>query len=96
MITRLRQPLEAADIDRPIVAALAVADVALDGLVAAFFRQHPRLDHESFLRPDHWDVELRHAQLAASLARALQRCLADYAGLLAERIARETHDDIPF
>lgn len=96
MITRLRPPLDADDIDRPIVAALAVTDVALEALVAAFFTQHPRLEHESFLRLDAWDVELRQVQLAASLARALQRCLADYVVLLAERIARETDDDIPF
>ena len=96
MITRLRSPLDSDDIDRPIVAALAITDLALDALVAAFFAQHPHLDHQSFLRPDAWDVELRHAQLAASLARALQRCLADYAAVLAERIARESDDDILF
>ena len=88
MITRLRTPLDSDDIDRPIVAALAITDLALDALVAAFFAQHPHLDHQSFLRPDAWDVELRHAQLAASLA--------DYAAVLAERIARESDDDILF
>jgi hypothetical protein len=48
------------------------------------------------VRPDAWDLELRHAQLAISLSRALQRCLADYVAVLAERIDREADDDIPF
>jgi hypothetical protein len=96
VITRLRPPLDSDDLDRQIVAALAVSDLALEALVAAFFVQHPRLDHASFVRPDAWDVELRHAQLAISLSRALQRCLAHYVAVLAERIARETDDDIPF
>ena len=107
MITRLRHPLDQDDFHtEPIVAALAVADVALESLVAAFFAAHPRLDHETFLRSACWDVELRHAQLAASLSRALQRALADYAAAVAERLSRKRcsaadfdqtdNDDLPF
>jgi hypothetical protein len=104
MITRLRQPLDEDDFHEPIVAAVAVADLALEALVAAFFAAHPRLDHETFLRPAHWDIELRHAQLAASLSRALQRALADYATAVGERLKRkrcphidfDIDDDIPF
>lgn len=92
MIARLRPPLDVGDLDQQIVAALALADLSLEALVAAFFVQHPRLDEASFAHPDAWDTELRHAQLAISLSRALQRCLADYVGVLAERAARDDDD----
>jgi hypothetical protein len=95
VITRLRPPLDSEDLDKQIVAALAQSDLALEALVAALFVQHPRLHHASFERPDAWDVELGHAQLAISLSRALQRCLADYVAVLADRIIRE-NDDMPF
>jgi hypothetical protein len=58
--------------------------------------QHPRLDHESFLHPDSSGVEPRHAQLAASLSRALQSCRSDHAAVFVERIARESDHDLPF
>jgi hypothetical protein len=96
VITRLRPPLDHEDLGEPIVAVLALADLALEALVVAFFAQHPRLEHESFLHPDAWDSELRHAQLAAALARALQAALADYAALTAERLVRNRHDDSRF
>ena len=92
MITRLRPPLDHADLREPIVAVIALADLALDVLVPALFAQHPSLEHETFLHPEAWDIELRHAQLAAALARALQRALADYAAVTAERLARNRHD----
>ncbi|MBX3130806.1 MAG: hypothetical protein KF718_29070 [Polyangiaceae bacterium] len=44
MIARLRPPLDVGDLDQQIVAALALADLSLEALVAAFFVQHPRLD----------------------------------------------------
>jgi hypothetical protein len=96
VITRLCPPLDHEDLREPIVAVLALTDLALDALVAAFLAQHPRLEQESFLHPEAWDIELRHAQLAAALARALQRVLADYAALTAERLARSRHHDSPF
>jgi hypothetical protein len=93
MIARLRPPLDCDDLAKPVVAAAAITDLSLDTLVAALFAEHPRLEHELFLRPDGWDIELRHAQLAASLARALQRTLVDYVAVFAERKKR---DDFPF
>jgi hypothetical protein len=96
MTSPIRPALDSSDLGEPVVAALAIADLALDTLVAALFAQHPRLEYDSFLRTDTADMELRHAQLAVSLTRALQRIIHDYAALTAERLERIRDDDILF
>jgi hypothetical protein len=96
MIHRIPPALDSSDLAEPVVAALAIADLALDTLVAALFAQHPRLEYDSFLRSDTPDIQLRHAQLAVSLSRALQRTIEDYAALTAERLVRDRDDDFPF